>query len=115
MRATVPGLAARRSIRAHVARISSFHGMSGFKRRWNSPVPHMAKRLPRVSPRAFSKRICIALQRDQRGCAGRMCRWEQRRRQCADVRKENRFAAPEIVEYRGDAVAHCSRVGACPA
>ena len=29
MRATVPGLAARRSCRAHVARISSFHGMSG--------------------------------------------------------------------------------------
>ena len=30
MRATVRGLAARRSCRAHVARISSFHGMSGF-------------------------------------------------------------------------------------
>src|SRR4029077_11027526 len=32
-RARFAGLAARRSIRAHVARISSFHGMSGFIRR----------------------------------------------------------------------------------
>ena len=42
MRATVPGLAAPRSQRAHAARISSFHGMSGFIACWYSPVPHMA-------------------------------------------------------------------------
>ena len=40
--ATVRGLAARRSVRAHVARISSFHGMSGLSRSWSCPVPHMA-------------------------------------------------------------------------
>ena len=42
MRATVPGLAARRSCRAQAARISSFHGMSGFVRCCELPVPHMA-------------------------------------------------------------------------
>ena len=28
--------------RAHAARISSFHGMSGLTTCWNSPLPHMA-------------------------------------------------------------------------
>jgi hypothetical protein len=41
-KATAVGLAARRSIRAQLALISSFHGMSGFIRCCNSPVPHMA-------------------------------------------------------------------------
>jgi hypothetical protein len=39
---TVLGLAAKRSCRAQVARISSFHGMSGYKTCWNSPVPQLA-------------------------------------------------------------------------
>jgi hypothetical protein len=42
MSARVRGLAASRYIRAHVARISSFQGMSGLIRFSNSPVPHMA-------------------------------------------------------------------------
>ena len=110
MRATVPGLAARRSCRAHVARISSFHGMSGFITCWNSPVPHMATMAATTSSRiepvgAFSQRIRVALEHDQRGCAGRMCRREQRRcRERAVAREEDRFATPEIVEHRGDAV-----------
>ena len=37
-----PRAAAERSCRAQLARISSFHGMSGFARCANSPVPHMA-------------------------------------------------------------------------
>jgi len=49
MRATVPGLAARRSSHAHVARISSFHGMSGLITCWNSLVPHMATMAARIS------------------------------------------------------------------
>ena len=83
MRATVPGLAARRSCRAHAARISSFHGMSGFITCWNSPVPHMATMAARTSSvgplGAFSQRIRVALEHDQRGGAGRMCCCEQRR------------------------------------
>ncbi len=54
---------------------------------------------------AFSKRIRVALEDDQRGCTGRMCRGEKRRwRERAVDREEDRFAAPEIVEHRGDAV-----------
>ena len=52
MRATVPGLAARRSMRAQVVRISSFHGISGFIMRMNSPVPHMAARAPKNPSRS---------------------------------------------------------------
>ena len=47
----------------------------------------------------------VALERDQRGGAGRMCRRKQRpRRDRAGAREEDRFATPEIVEHRGDAV-----------
>ena len=54
---------------------------------------------------AFSKRIRIAFEHDQRGCAGRICCREQRCfRECAVDRDEDRFAAPEIVKHRGDAV-----------
>ena len=54
---------------------------------------------------AFSHRIRVALEHDQRGGAGRMCCREQRRcRERAVDREEDRFAAPEIVEHRGDAV-----------
>ena len=52
MRATVRGLAVRRSIRAHAARISSFHGISGFITCWNSPVPHIAARAAKISSRS---------------------------------------------------------------
>ena len=52
----------------------------------------------------FSKRMSEALKHDQRGCAGRMCCGEKRRRQRGGNGKEDRFAAPEIVEHRGDAV-----------
>jgi hypothetical protein len=49
--------------------------------------------------------IRVALEDDQRGCAGRMCRREQpRRRDRAVDRDEDRFATPEIVQHRGDAV-----------
>ena len=54
---------------------------------------------------AFSQRIRVALEHDQRGGAGRMCCREQRRcRERAVDRDEDRFATPEIVEHRGDAV-----------
>ena len=46
----------------------------------------------------FSQQICVALEHDQRGCAGRMCCCEQRpRRERAVDRDEDRFATPEIV------------------
>jgi hypothetical protein len=55
---------------------------------------------------ALSYRIIrVALKHDQRGGAGRMCCCEQRRcRERAVGGDEDRFAAPEIVEHRGDAV-----------
>ena len=54
---------------------------------------------------AFSHRIRVALEHDQRGGAGRMCCREQRRcRERAVDREEDRFATPEIVQHRGDAV-----------
>jgi hypothetical protein len=54
---------------------------------------------------AFRKRIRVALKDDQRGRAGRMCRGEKRRwAERAVDRKEDRLAAPEIVEHRSDAV-----------
>ena len=106
MRATVPGLAARRSIRANVARISSFHGMSGFKTCCHSPVPHIAAIAALTSSRiGDARRIRVALEHDQRGGARRMCRCEQRpRRERAVAGEEDRFANSEIVEHRGDAV-----------
>ena len=55
-------------------------------------------------PVVFSKRMREALEHDQRGCAGRMCCCEKRRWQRGGTGEEDRFAAPEIVEHRGDAV-----------
>ena len=108
MRATVPGLAARRSCRAHAARISSFHGMSGLISMLElSRPPHGDHRSENSSPTESVRvaRICVAFEHDQRGCAGRMCcREQRRRRECAVDREENRFSAPEIVKHRGDAV-----------
>ena len=50
-------------------------------------------------------RICVTVEHDQRGGARRMCRREQRRWRERGVRRdENRFATPEVVEHRGDAV-----------
>ena len=50
-------------------------------------------------------RICETVEHDQRGGAGRMCRREQRSGRERGVRRdENRFATPEVVEHRGDAV-----------
>ena len=50
-------------------------------------------------------RICVTVEHDQRGGARRMCRREQRRCRERGVRRdENRFATPEVVEHRGDAV-----------
>jgi len=52
-----------------------------------------------------SHRIRVALQHDQRGCARRMCRREQRpRRERARHREEDRFTTREIIQHRGDAV-----------
>jgi hypothetical protein len=50
--ATVRGLAARRSSRAHAARISSFHGMSGLTTCWYSPVPHTSTMAASTPPRS---------------------------------------------------------------
>jgi hypothetical protein len=53
----------------------------------------------------FGKRIRIALEHDQRGCAGWICGCEHRRfRECAVNRDEDRFVDSEIVKHRGDAV-----------
>ena len=53
----------------------------------------------------MSARIREALEHDQRGGAGRMCRGEQRRcRESAVDRDEDRFTTAEIVEHRRDAV-----------
>ena len=61
--------------------------------------------LGRWSLGALRKWLGVALEDDQRGCAGRMCCGEQRsRRERADAREEDRFATVEIVEHRGDAV-----------
>ena len=122
MRARVAGLAARRSIRAHAARISSFHGMSGFTRRWSFPVPHMRPaaafvRLERVGCRPRSAKpssTTNAVVRD--GCVAANSAVSRTRRRS----EEDRFAAPEVVEHRGDAVGpllqgrqrvRCDRIG----
>ena len=54
---------------------------------------------------ALSHRIRVALQRDERGGARRICCCKKRR-WCdrAGDREEDRFATSEIVEHRGDAV-----------
>ena len=54
---------------------------------------------------ALSRRIRVALEYDERGGAGRICRREQCRCREPGVRRdEYRFTTPEIVEHRGDAV-----------
>ena len=75
MRAKVPGLAARRSIRAHVARISSFHGMSGFQTCCNSPVPHMAAMAARISSGICPLAISAFSHRIWRSPRARPARW----------------------------------------
>lgn len=96
MRATAPGLAAPRSQRANAARISARapdgdHGGDDL--------------LGCGSLGALSHRIRIALEHDQRGGAGWMCRREQgTRRDRAVHRQEDSLATAEIVEHRGDAV-----------
>ena len=58
-----------------------------------------------VSNEWGATRIRETVEHDQRGGAGRMCRREQRRGRERGVRRdENRFATPEVVEHRGDAV-----------
>ena len=111
MRATVPGLAARRSCRAHAARISSFHGMSGFIACCNSPVPHIGDHGGDELPRGRAHR-CVQPS-DPRSPRARPARWcgtdvsprtappSRTRRRLAS---EDRFAAPEIVQHCGDAV-----------
>ena len=54
---------------------------------------------------ALSRRIRVALQYDQRGGAGRICRREQCRCHEPGVRRDQyRFTTPEFVEHGGDAV-----------
>ena len=54
---------------------------------------------------AFSNRIRVAFKHDQRGGARRICSREQRPgRERAGDGEEDRFAASEIVQHRGDAV-----------
>ena len=69
-------------------------------------APHADRsRLNFVLNECGSARICVTVEHDQRGGAGRMCRREQRRCRERGVRRdEYRFATPEIVEHRGDAV-----------
>jgi hypothetical protein len=58
-----------------------------------------------VSFDPFGHRTRESLQHDQRRCPRRMCCREQRRcRERAADRDEDRFAAPEIIEHRGNAV-----------
>ena len=108
MSARVRGLAASRSIRAHVARISSFQGMSGLIRCFELPgPPHGSHRIDGflVEPFGASRRVRVALEHNQCGRPGRMCRREQRPcRQRAVDSDENSFTSSEIVEHRGDAV-----------
>lgn len=60
-------------------------------------------------------RICETVERDQRGGERRMCRGEQRRGHERGVRcDENRFATPEVVEHRGDAVSPLLQRGQRP-
>jgi hypothetical protein len=66
--------------------------------------PHPDGFLGGEIPRAFSKRMCIPLKHDQCRCAGRMSCREQRRVQRAAKCDQDRFATPEIIQYRGDAV-----------
>ena len=105
----VPGLAARRSCRAHVARTSSFHGMSGLKTWWNSPVPHIAAAAaihssllspsvrsdvspwPSSTTSAVVRDGCVAANSTAVGSAPTGAR-------------SDRFDTSEIVENRGDAV-----------
>ena len=70
-------------------------------------------RPPRADPRSLgfalnewgAARICVTVEHDQRGGARRMCRRKQRSGRERGVRcDENRFAAPQGVEHRGDAV-----------
>ena len=58
-----------------------------------------------VSNECGSARIRVTVEHDQRGGARRICRREQRRwRERGVGREEDRFATPEVVEHRGDAV-----------
>ena len=68
-----------------------------------------------VMPRAFSKRMREALEHDQRGCAGRMCRCEQR--PCATRRSLATRTASRLPRSSNTAVmlsAHGSKVGSAP-
>ena len=67
---------------------------------------HGSPRFFRIEPiSAFLNRIRVTLKDDQRGGARRICRREQRsRRDRANARDEDRFAAPEVVQHGGDAV-----------
>ena len=68
--------------------------------------PHADRRsLNFVSNDWGPTRICETVEHDQRGGAGRMCRREERSGRERGVRcDEYRFATPEGVEHRGDAV-----------
>ena len=94
-------------MRAHVARISSFHGMSGLRDDGIPLCPTWRRRrcfLGSEPLRAFSKRIRVALEHDQRGCGTDVSLRTAPPSQPAGDREEDRFATPEIVEHRGDAV-----------
>ena len=107
---TVRGLADRRSCRAHVARISSFHGMSGLIACWNSPVPHMATMAAEISSRwaRFSRRSAsgMAYPSSTTSAAVRDGCVAANSAAVANAPSTRRgpLRAPEIVEHRGDAV-----------
>jgi hypothetical protein len=68
-------------------------------------APHRRYRSDDFLAIGDARRVRVALKHDQCGCAGRMCRREQRpRRERAVEGEEDRFATSEIVEHRGDAV-----------
>ena len=104
---TIAGLAAMRSYRAQVARISSFHGMSGFNKCAGSPVPQRGAISALVSrARSTVVGIRVALDRNQCGRAGWMCCREQRtgRKRVEQAAQDDRLTASEIVQHRCDAV-----------
>ena len=120
MRATVAGLAARRSMPSPrcpdllVPRHLRIEDMLVFAR---SPHgDHGIEEFLRDQPSDVQTRIRVDLQHDQRGGAGRMCRCEQRRRRKRAVdRDEHRLRIPRSSSTAVMLSAHCSKVGSAPA
>jgi hypothetical protein len=95
-----------------VPRHVRIHHVHGFARPPRADPPSLELALDEWG----AARICVTVEHDQGGGARRMCRREQGSGRERGVRcDENRFAAPDGVEHRGDAVGpllqgrHCVR------